>query len=84
MLEYFIYVLFDGSHLMKNTKILFITLCTILNIFLTQNTVANTQQNDVQLDKCVLNPTSADCEKKYREKLKEAKDNKEPAKATRA
>jgi hypothetical protein len=69
---------------MKNTKIFFITICTVFNAFLAQNTVANTQHNDVQLDKCVLNPSTADCEKKYREKLKEAKDNKEPAKATRA
>lgn len=58
--------------------------CIVFNVLLTTAAIANTQNNDVQLEKCVLNPTHADCERKYREREKEAKENKEPAKATRA
>lgn len=69
---------------MNNIKMLFGMSCIVFNGLLTTDAIANTQNNDVQLDKCVLNPTHADCERKYREKLKEAKENKQPAKATRA
>ena len=69
---------------MKNTKIFFITICTILNVYLAQKTVANTQHNDVQLDRCILKPSEPDCQRKYEEQRRKAKDNKEPAKATRA
>lgn len=69
---------------MKTAKKFIIILSAACSVLLANNAVANSQHNDVQLDKCVLNPTTADCQKKYEEQRKKAKDNKEPAKATRA
>ena len=69
---------------MKNAKRLFIMFSAVFSILLTNNAVANSQHNDVQLDRCILKPSEPDCQRKYEEQRRKAKDNKEPAKATRA
>jgi hypothetical protein len=69
---------------MKNAKRLTIILSTVFSVLLTNNAVANSPPQETKLDQCVLNPSNAACESKYRKKLQEAKENKEPAKATQA